>query len=132
MPDAPPDEKEAAGDFLSGADFGERTEGRWIEIQCKRFLVAVEFFSGRHSHVPVERTSQEARGVRDELAKLEENSTIESRAWMSPFRAVVGLKESRTRKMCRKPSRSKDDLGSTAVLLGRTVEETRKMPASLL
>ena len=55
-------DKEPARDFLSGADFGERTEGRWIEVQGKRFLVGVEFFSGRHSHVPVERTSlQEAR-----------------------------------------------------------------------
>jgi hypothetical protein len=43
------DEKEPAGDFLSGADFGERTEGGCIEIQGERFVVSVEFLSGRHS-----------------------------------------------------------------------------------
>ncbi len=44
--------KEPARDFLSGADFGERTEGGRIEIQGERLAVSVEFLSGRHSQAP--------------------------------------------------------------------------------
>ena len=43
------DEKEPARDFLSCADFGERTECGWIKIQGERFVVSVEFLNGRHS-----------------------------------------------------------------------------------
>ncbi len=43
------DKKEPARDFLSGADFGERAEGGWIEIEGERFVVSVEFLSGRHN-----------------------------------------------------------------------------------
>jgi hypothetical protein len=43
------DEKEPAGNFLSGSDFGERTEGGRIEIQAERFVVSIEFLSGSHS-----------------------------------------------------------------------------------
>jgi len=46
-----PDE-EPAGDFLSGADFREGTEGGEIEINGERFVVRVEFFSGRHGQAP--------------------------------------------------------------------------------
>src|SRR5260370_4303234 len=49
--------KEPACDFLSGADFGERTEGGCIKIQGERFVVSVEFFSGRRSQVPFGRLS---------------------------------------------------------------------------
>ena len=56
VPEAPPTTasyyKEPARDFLSGADFGERTEGGWIEIQGKRFVVSVEFLGGRHNASP--------------------------------------------------------------------------------
>src|SRR6266481_6636929 len=48
------DEK-PAGDFLSGADFGEGTERGGIEINGERFVVSVEFFSGRHSQAPLSR-----------------------------------------------------------------------------
>src|SRR5260221_14487384 len=48
------DEKEPARDFLSSADFGERAEGGWIEIQSERFVVSVEFLSRRHSQDSVE------------------------------------------------------------------------------
>jgi len=40
------DEKEPTRDFLSGADFGERTERGWIEIQGECFMVSIEFLNG--------------------------------------------------------------------------------------
>jgi hypothetical protein len=40
------DHQEPARDFLAGTDFGEGTEGGWIEIQRQCFAVSVEFFSG--------------------------------------------------------------------------------------
>jgi hypothetical protein len=46
-------DEEPAGDFLSGADFGEGTECGGIKINGERFVVSVEFFSGRHSQVPL-------------------------------------------------------------------------------
>jgi len=49
--------QEPARDFLSGADFGEGTEGGCIKIQGERFVVSVEFFSRRHSQVPFGRLS---------------------------------------------------------------------------
>jgi hypothetical protein len=45
--------KEPARDFLSGADFGERTKGGRVEVQSERFVVNVDFFRGRHNHAPV-------------------------------------------------------------------------------
>jgi hypothetical protein len=62
--------KEPAGDFLSGADFGEGTEGGWIKIQGEGFVVSVEFVGGRHNEAPVGKPSKKARSVRDALAKL--------------------------------------------------------------
>jgi hypothetical protein len=37
------DDKEPARDFLSGTDFGEGTEGGWIEVHGERFLVVSNF-----------------------------------------------------------------------------------------
>ena len=51
-------DEEPASDFLSGADFGEGTEGGCIKIQGERFVVSVEFFSGRHSRAPLGRPSK--------------------------------------------------------------------------
>jgi hypothetical protein len=53
VPGGASDEKEPTGDFLSGTDFGERTEGGWIEIQGESFMVSVEFLGGSHSESPV-------------------------------------------------------------------------------
>src|ERR1700687_5051853 len=50
--------KEPARDFLSGADFGEGTKGGCIKIQGERFVVSVEFFSGRHNQAPLGRPSK--------------------------------------------------------------------------
>src|SRR5262249_47161990 len=51
-------DQEPARDFLSGANFGERTESGRIEVQGERFLVSVHFFSRRHSYAPVKRTDK--------------------------------------------------------------------------
>src|SRR5450755_2654224 len=48
-------DEEPAGDFLSGADFGEGTERGGVEIDGERFVVSVESFSGRHSQAPLSR-----------------------------------------------------------------------------
>jgi hypothetical protein len=48
--------KKPARDFLSGADFGERAKCGWVKVQSDRFVVSVDFFSGRHSHPPVRQT----------------------------------------------------------------------------
>ncbi len=50
--------QEPARDLLSGANFGEGTEGGWIKIQGERFAVAVELFDRRHREAPVGRTSE--------------------------------------------------------------------------
>src|ERR1700730_6330445 len=61
--------KEPARDFLSGADFGEGTEGGCIKIQGQRFVVSVELFMGRHSQAPLRRRSKK-REESVTLAKL--------------------------------------------------------------
>jgi len=50
--------QEPARDFLSGSDFGERTEGGWIKIQGESFAVGINFFDGRHGQAPVGPTSE--------------------------------------------------------------------------
>ena len=58
VPEAPPEDEEPAGDFLSSADFGEGTELGRIEIEGECFMVSVEFLSGRHRQAPVGRPSK--------------------------------------------------------------------------
>ena len=58
VPEAPPTSKEPTRDFLSGANFGERAEGGWIEIQGERFVVSVELLSRWHSKGPVGQMSE--------------------------------------------------------------------------
>ena len=45
-PGGPSHQQEPTRDFLSGANFGERAKGGWIEIQGERFVVSVEFLRG--------------------------------------------------------------------------------------
>src|SRR5215469_8689764 len=48
------DDQKPARDFLTGADFGERTKDRRIQIEGKRLVMSVELFSDRHRNSPVE------------------------------------------------------------------------------
>jgi len=64
-----PSHEEPTRDFLSGTDFGERTEGGCIKIQGERFVVSVKFSVEGIGSL---QSGELLRGtkVRDELAKL--------------------------------------------------------------